>query len=55
MGEMAEVAAAGTFLCSQDAKFITGKSYIKPFQNMDKFHKNQLYSLNLAPLLMCSK
>ena len=24
MGEMAEVAAAGLFLCSQDAKFITG-------------------------------
>ena len=32
MGEMAEVAAAGTFLCSQDAKFITGKSYINPIK-----------------------
>ena len=34
MGEMAEVAAAGTFLCSQDAKFITGKNYVKSLQQV---------------------
>ena len=33
MGEMAEVAAAGTFLCSQDAKFITGKNYVKSLKH----------------------
>ena len=34
MGEMAEVAAAGTFLCSQDAKFITGKDYVKSVKSL---------------------
>ena len=29
MGDLSEVAAAGVFLCSRDAQFITGKSCTK--------------------------
>ena len=36
MGDMAEVAAAGLFLCSKDAQFITGKNF-SPWTLLSRF------------------
>ena len=36
MGDLSEVAAAGVFLCSRDAQFITGKTQFTPCQDRFK-------------------